>query len=139
MKHFGFLIVVCGTLIFASACHSGEKATTKMVADTVTSIEFEHKNYSFGAIPKGQIVEHTYFFKNTGNVDLIIDEVDPSCGCTTPEWTKEPVKPGERGKIRVKFDTQHQSYGNKTKQVAVYSNTVPSRNLLQFTAQVVEE
>ena len=75
----------------------------------------------------------------TNHIDLQIEEVDAACGCTTPEWTKEPVKPGEKGKIRVKFDTQHQNLGNKTKQVAVYSNTKPSRNLLQFTAQIVEE
>ncbi|MBR5432913.1 MAG: DUF1573 domain-containing protein [Bacteroidales bacterium] len=139
MKRFGFLTILWAVVFVASSCHSGEKKTTETVTDTVTSIEFDNKLYSFGQVVKGEIVEHTYFFTNTGNIDLIIDEVDPSCGCTTPEWTKEPVKPGEKGKIRVKFDTQHQSLGNKTKQVAVYSNTVPSRNLLQFSAQVVAE
>ncbi|MCQ2959664.1 MAG: DUF1573 domain-containing protein [Bacteroidales bacterium] len=138
MRRIAWIIPIA--LFFASACHSNSTNTAdNNITDTVTSIEFDKKTYSFGEIVKGQIVEHTYFFTNTGNIDLIIDEVDPSCGCTTPEWTKEPVKPGERGKIRVKFDTQHQSLGNKTKQVAVYSNTIPSRNLLQFTAQVVGE
>lgn len=138
MKRIVVLISIAA--FFATACNSGNSSKeTEQPKDTVSAIEFDSKTYNFGQIVKGQIVEHTYFFTNTGNIDLVIDEVDPSCGCTTPEWTKEPVKPGEKGKIRVKFDTQHQSYGNKTKQVAVYSNTVPSRNLLQFSAQVVEE
>lgn len=133
------LILFC-SLIACFACNSNtSKSSAEQPTDTLTSIEFENKNYNFGNIVKGEIVEHSYFFTNTGNIDLVIEEVDPSCGCTTPEWTKEPIKPGERGKILVKFDTQHQSYGNKTKQVAVYSNTKPSRNLLQFTAQVVEQ
>ncbi|MBO4777052.1 MAG: DUF1573 domain-containing protein [Bacteroidales bacterium] len=135
-------ILICLSVIplfFAISCKQGSSTAETKSTDTITSIEFENKNYAFGQIVKGQVVEHSYFFKNTGNIDLIIEEVDPSCGCTTPEWTKEPVKPGEKGKIIVKFDTQHQSLGNKTKQVAVYSNTSPSRNLLQFTAQVVEE
>ena len=135
-------ILICLSVIplfFAISCKQGSSTAETKSTDTITSIEFENKNYAFGQIVKGQVVEHSYIFKNTGNIDLIIEEVDPSCGCTTPEWTKEPVKPGETGKIIVKFDTQHQSLGNKTKQVAVYSNTSPSRNLLQFTAQVVSE
>lgn len=138
MKQFSLFVSLA--LLFACSCNSGNSKTeAETVTDTITSIEFESKTYAFGEVVKGEVVEHTYIFTNTGNIDLIIDEVDPSCGCTTPEWTKDPVKPGEKGKIRVKFDTQHQSLGNKTKQVAVYSNTKPSRNLLQFSAQVVEQ
>ena len=133
------IILFVFSLFWGVSCKNGSSSADTTATDTITSIEFENKNYAFGQIVKGQVVEHTYFFTNTGNIDLIIEEVDPSCGCTTPEWTKAPVKPGEKGKIIVKFDTQHQSLGNKTKQVAVYSNTSPSRNLLQFTAQVVEE
>lgn len=135
-----FFPLIFSALMFACSCGSKQSEKTETVSsDTVSAIKFEDKNFSFGTITKGQIVEHTYVFTNVGAIDLVIEEVDPSCGCTTPEWTKEPVKPGEKGKIRVKFDTQHQSLGNKVKQVAVYSNTIPSRNLLQFSAQVVEE
>ncbi len=132
-----FAIVAMG---LCSSCNTKSTETkTSESTDTLTSIEFESKTYAFGQVVKGEVVEHTFLFENTGSIDLQIQEVDAACGCTTPEWTKEPVKPGEKGKVRVKFDTQHQSFGNKTKQVAVYSNTSPSRNLLQFSAQVVGE
>ncbi len=132
-----FSIIAMG---LCAACNTKSSETkTSVSTDTLTSIKFESKTYAFGRVVQGQVVEHTFFFTNTGSVNLEIQEVDAACGCTTPEWTKEPVKPGEKGKIRVKFDTQHQSLGNKTKQVAVYSNTIPSRNLLQFSAQVVGE
>lgn len=129
-------------LSFCSCGGSGKKqaeSTTNTSADTVTSIEFDNKNYNFGQVIKGETVEHTYFFTNTGSIDLVVEEVAPSCGCTIPDWSKDPVKPGEQGKIKVKFETKSQSLGNKSKQVAVYTNTVPSRNLLYFTAQVVAE
>lgn len=138
MKRIVLLFTIASSFLWS--CNGGaSKQETQQQTDTITSITFEQKNYDFGQIVKGEVVEHTYTFENTGKVDLIIEEVDPSCGCTTPDWTKEPVKPGEKGKIKVKFDTHHQSFGNKTKQVSVYSNTTPSRNILQFTAQVVEQ
>lgn len=133
------ILFICSVTLCCAACNTQSTENKQTLTDTITSIEFESKAYSFGQVVKGEIVEHSYFFTNTGNIDLIIEEVDPSCGCTTPEWTKEPVKPGEKGKIKVRFDTQHQSLGNKTKQVAVYSNTSPTRNILQFSAQVVAE
>ncbi|SRR5574344_2081305 len=132
-----FAIVAMG--LFSSCNTKSSENQKSETTDTLTSIKFESKTYAFGQVVHGQVVEHTFIFTNTGSIDLQIEEVDAACGCTTPEWTKEPVKPGEKGKIRVKFDTQHQNLGNKTKQVAVYSNTKPSRNLLQFTAQIVEE
>ncbi len=131
--------IIFAALALCSACKSNSNNESNNQADTIAAITFDSKNYQFGEIVKGEVVEHTYTFTNTGTIDLLIQEVDPSCGCTTPEWTKEPIAPGEKGKIRVKFDTQHQSYGNKQKQVSVYSNTSPSRNILQFSAVVVEQ
>ena len=133
------VLFIWSIALCCTACNTHTTEDKQTPTDTITSIEFESKTYSFGQVVKGETVEHSYIFTNTGNIDLIIEEVDPSCGCTTPEWTKEPVKPGEKGKIKVRFDTQHQSLGNKTKQVAVYSNTSPTRNILQFSAQVVAE
>ncbi|MBP5583729.1 MAG: DUF1573 domain-containing protein [Bacteroidales bacterium] len=83
-------ILICLSVIplfFAISCKQGSSTAETKSTDTITSIEFENKNYAFGQIVKGQVVEHSYIFKNTGNIDLIIEEVDPSCGCTTPEWT----------------------------------------------------
>ncbi|MCQ2605227.1 MAG: DUF1573 domain-containing protein [Bacteroidales bacterium] len=135
--------IICAVFALLTICagcnNSNSNKEEAKSTDTVAAITFDSKNYQFGEIVKGEIVEHTYTFTNTGTIDLQIQEVDPSCGCTTPEWTQEPIKPGQKGKIRVKFDTQHQSYGNKQKQVSVYSNTIPSRNILQFSAVVVEK
>ena len=61
-------------------------------------IKFDNTNHQFGKIKEdGGLAVHNFNFANTGNVPLIISAVNASCGCTTPEWSKEPVLPGKTG------------------------------------------
>ncbi len=81
---------------------------------------FKVSEHDFGLIEYAGNGTHEFVFKNTGKVPLIITKVSSSCGCTTPDWDKEPVKPHKKGKVVVKFDTKR--IGSFVKSVTVYSN-----------------
>jgi hypothetical protein len=99
-------------------------------------VEFETTTHDFGTIKEGDSAVYTYNFKNTGEVPLIITSVAPSCGCTVPEYSKEPVPAGESGYVKVKFDTNHKK-DLVTKTVTVVANTEPKQTTLKFTANII--
>ena len=96
-------------------------ATTKPA--TVTDgpqIKFESETIDYGDIIKGANGVRQFVFTNTGKTDLLITNAQGSCGCTVPTFPKEAIKPGEKGKIEVKYDTQRQ--GAFTKYVTITTN-----------------
>ena len=98
-------------------------------------IEFEKVDHDFGTIKEGTKVQYTYKFKNTGQAPLIIQGAQGSCGCTTPDWTKEPIPVGGTGFVKAEFDSNGKpNIQNKT--VTVTSNTWPKTNVLRFKAMV---
>ncbi|TNF25305.1 MAG: DUF1573 domain-containing protein, partial [Bacteroidetes bacterium] len=74
-------------------------------------------------------------FKNTGQGDLIITDAKGSCGCTVPEWPKEPVPPGGEGKIDVVFNSEGKS-GQQNKKITITANTVPSMTVLAINGVI---
>ncbi len=100
------------------------------------AMEFATIDHDFGTINEGEIVEHTYSFKNTGAAPLIIQSAQGSCGCTVPDWTKEPIPVGGTGFVKAKFDTNGKTNAqNKT--VTVTANTWPKQTVLRFKAMVL--
>ena len=98
-------------------------------------IQFETDNHDFGTIKEGQKVSYTYKFKNTGDAPLIIQNAQPSCGCTVPEWTKEPIPVGGSGYVKAEFDSNGKTnIQNKT--ITVTANTWPKVSTLRFAAMV---
>jgi hypothetical protein len=98
-------------------------------------IAFDHVDYDFGTINEGQKVTHTYSFKNTGEAPLIIQSAAPSCGCTVPEWSKDPIPPGGTGFVKAEFDSNGKpNIQNKT--ITVTANTWPKTTKLSFKAMV---
>ena len=63
-------------------------------------IEFEEVKHDFGDIPEGPKSSYTFKFKNTGNEPLVLQNVRASCGCTVPEWSKEPIAPGASSQVQ---------------------------------------
>lgn len=98
-------------------------------------MEFKSTFFDFGDILENQKVETTYEFKNTGKVDLLISSCTAMCGCTVPEWPREPIKPGESGKIKVVFDSAGKS-GENNKKVTVTANIKDKTIELSFRAKV---
>lgn len=98
-------------------------------------IEFETTEHDFGKMLQGEQVSYTFKFKNVGNAPLIITSIEKTCGCTTPNYSKDPIKPGESGKITITYDSKgHKGFQNK--RVIVKSNTNPSETILRIKAQV---
>ena len=82
------------------------------------------------------MVEHTYSFKNTDEAPLIIQSAQPSCGCTVPDWSKDPIPVGGTGFVKAKFDTNGKPNAqNKT--ITVTANTWPKQTVLRFKAMVL--
>jgi hypothetical protein len=99
------------------------------------AMEFATMDHDFGTITEGQVVEHTYSFKNTGEGPLIIQGAQGSCGCTVPDWSKEPIPVGGTGFVKAKFDSNGKpNIQNKT--VTVTANTWPKQTVLRFKAMV---
>ena len=123
-----------------AACNQKASKTQKLDAGAIETdestnkepvISFDKKIWDFGTIIDGEVVEHTFRFTNTGTNDLIISNASASCGCTIPEWPKEPIAPGEKGEIKVEFN----SNGKKdmvTKDITILANTNPVKTILQI-------
>ncbi len=92
-------------------------------------MQFEADNHDFGNVPEGTMATHEFKFKNTGNQPVVIANVQASCGCTTPDWTKTPVLPGKTGIIKAMYSSAGRP-GVFNKTVTVTSNaTEPSKVL----------
>lgn len=98
-------------------------------------LSLEEKEFDFGVIKEGDIVEHVYKFTNTGKTDLFVIEAKPSCGCTVPEWTKTPVKPGESGQIKIAFNSKGKK-GTQQKYINLLTNTEAGNESFSFKATV---
>ncbi len=101
-----------------------------------TLIQFTEPEFNFGKVKAGETVEHDYVFKNTGKEPLIISNAKGSCGCTVPEWPKEPIPVGGTGKIKVQFDSKGKS-GQQTKQVTITANTDPPQTIIYIKGEVL--
>ena len=99
-------------------------------------ITFEETSHDFGDIYQEDKVEHVFAFENTGTAPLIITSVQTTCGCTAPEWPKEPVLPGESGNIKVVFNSAGK-FGRQNKVISVISNSVAPLNQVKITTNVL--
>lgn len=114
---------------------AGEEAQAT-VSEKAPRIALAEKSaFDFGTIAEGDTVEHVFKFTNTGEFPLIINNVTASCGCTTPEWPREPIAPGAASSVRVRFDSRNKA-GVQNKTVSIYANTNPSVTDLAFTVLV---
>ena len=98
-------------------------------------ITFKTEAHDFGKVEEGGPVSFDYVFTNTGNVPVVISNVQPSCGCTTPNWTREPVMPGKTGIVTASFGTAGRT-GVNNKTVTVVSNSETPSITLSFKVEV---
>jgi len=99
-------------------------------------VKFETDKFDFGTLQQGEKKTTIFKFTNTGNSDLIIQDAKGSCGCTVPDFPKEPVKPGNSGIIKVTFNSEGKS-GIQNKSVTLITNCIPSTKFLAIKANVV--
>lgn len=124
-----FCLLACGSLLVAACNNNAKNNTTaaaagngqKNEAGQSSALTFEEKVHNFGEITAGEKVEYSFKFTNTGTSPLIIEDAISSCGCTVPEWPKEPIKPGQSGYMKVVFDS-HGKSGYTEKEISVKIN-----------------
>lgn len=101
----------------------------------LAGIEFEEPVFDFGEVKEGAIVEHEFAFTNTGHKPLLIYDARSSCGCTVPEWSKDPIPPGGAGVIKAKFDTKEKT-GNQKKVILITTNAFPKESKVTLKGYV---
>jgi len=103
-----------------------------------TTVEFTESVFDFGTIDEGEKVSHVYKFKNTGTEPLIIKDAKGSCGCTVPQWPKEPIGVGETGEMLVEFNSKGKS-GSQNKRVTITANTNPAQSFINIKGEVLKK
>ena len=105
-----------------------------------TKIKFTKDLHEFGKVDVNSENKYSFSFINSGNEPLKISNAKGSCGCTVPNWPKEPILPGKSGEIEVIFKPSKGQAGSKqTKTVTVIGNTSPENTILKITAFVNKE
>lgn len=119
MKKVAFFFLAAA-FMFSSGCSQtvGDQPATKGPAAV---IKFEKAEHDFGTIEYAAAAEYSFVFTNAGDAPLAIQDVAASCGCTVPEWSKEPLKKGESASIKVKYNSRISGSFNKS--ITVYSNS----------------
>jgi len=86
---------------------------------TNTKLKFNTLDHNFGNQPQGKPVSFEFEFTNTSNEPIVLENVQASCGCTTPIWTKEPVLPGKKGTIKAQYNMAREGSFRKSITVSV--------------------
>ncbi len=123
----GLTVILCvgATKSFSQTANLAKPAyaaTPTATTAAAASISFKEKDNShdFGTVPQGTPVSYVFNFTNTGKAPLVLSAVNASCGCTTPEWPKEPVAPGKSATIKATYNAANP--GPFTKTITVVSN-----------------
>ena len=98
-------------------------------------IVFLEEKYEFGDIIQGDVIEHVFEFKNSGNAPLILQDVKTTCGCTVPEWPRAPLPPGATAELRVKFNSAGK-VGIQNKVITVISNATNQTSRVMIVTNV---
>jgi hypothetical protein len=100
---------------------------------TVDNMQFESENHNFGNVAEGPTADYTFTFVNTGKEPIVIQRVQPACGCTAADWSKEPIMPGQKGFAKAVYNTQGRP-GPFNKTVTVLTNA--GAKVLSFMGEV---
>jgi hypothetical protein len=115
---------------------SNQSAAPAVVDESkLTSIQWLDSSKSMGAVTEGGTLKINYRFKNIGSKPLVIERVQPGCGCTVADYPKQPIAPGQEGEITAEFDTKGRE-GVQKKNITVYANTRENTYTLYFDVTV---
>lgn len=128
------LFIAFLTMISFTAFAQDNAGGLELVSGDGATIEFVSETVDYGTIENGSDGTRYFEFKNTGTEPLIITNCKGSCGCTVPKCPKEPILPGETGKIAVKYDTKRT--GTINKNITITSNAVTPTKVVRIKGQV---
>ncbi|KAA9332779.1 DUF1573 domain-containing protein [Adhaeribacter soli] len=101
-------------------------------------LKFEGESHDFQKVTEGTLATHEFRFKNTGNQPVVISQVQASCGCTTPDWTKEPILPGKSGFVKAAYNSNGRP-GAFNKSITVTSNAAEPTKVLTIKGDVISK
>lgn len=110
--------------------------TPKVTNGKSTSMSFAKFEHDYGNVAPESTNKTSFIFTNTGKEPLVITNATGSCGCTVPNFPKEPIMPGKTGKIDVEFKPTKSQLGVQEKTVTVTANTEPAQTMLKIKANV---
>jgi hypothetical protein len=126
-------IILCLAALSLSSCDKIHALLVKkgnpyaglpsIILKDTTSVSFAETEFKFDPIKEGDKVQHVFLFTNTGAKPLIIANAWGSCGCTVPEYPKEPIAPGAQGQVKVTFNSTGK-HGEQHKSVTMQMNTI---------------
>lgn len=99
------------------------------------NIKFKETSHDFKKIAEGTQATYSFEFTNVGKAPVVISNVQPSCGCTTPEWTREPIMPGKTGKVTASYNSTGRP-GSFSKTITVVNNGEISQIILSILGAV---
>jgi hypothetical protein len=132
-----FLLAGVTALAACNNSNNGNLSTSMVDNGKTPKMVFDSASHAFGDIQQGDIVSWSFDFVNKGDGDLLISSAQTSCGCTVPDYPHEPIHPGGKGTIKVKFNSEGKE-GVQEKSVTIFANTKPDRNILKITANVLK-
>lgn len=130
-------LLITGFILAGLSGFAQEKKQLTEVANdgNKPAFKFDVEEYNFGTIKAGETVTYEFNFTNTGNEPLIISEAHGSCGCTVPDYPKEPINKSQKSKIKVTFNSSGKM-GMQDKTVTINSNAAQSPMVLHIKGTV---
>ena len=129
------LLFVVALMLVATVGFSQASASAPVAKADVAVASFDAQTFDFGKIKQGVPATHEFKFANTGTVPLIITNVQASCGCTTPDWSRDPILPGGHGFIKATYSAA--AVGNFNKTVTMTANVEGGSVQLMIKGEVL--
>jgi len=148
---FRQLVVIAFAALYLTGCKGKPESGTSSSPDLVTNpvsaggtsnnnrlpvLEFEEIRHDFGLMVQGERLTYKFKCTNTGGANAVISDVSSTCGCTITSWTKQPIKPGDKGEVEVIFNSGGKPAGFISKTVNVLANTQPNTIKLEVSAEI---
>jgi hypothetical protein len=125
--------------LFITAVNAQDKTAIPAAATqenpNAPEFKFDVEEYNFGTIKQGEKISYDFKFSNAGKDALVITEAHGSCGCTVPQWPKEPVAKGSKQVIHVEFNSAGKQ-GMQDKTVTITSNAKGGQKVLHLKGNV---
>lgn len=131
MKKLSILFL---SLLLINAAYAQEDANVEVTDGP--KIVFAEDTHDFGDIEQGDKVSHVFNFENSGTQPLILSNVLTTCGCTATDWPRDPIAPGDGGKIEVSFNSAGKM-GKQNKVVTIVSNAVNAQERVKIITNIL--
>jgi hypothetical protein len=131
-NRFYYVLAILALVIASAGCAD---TTEEQAKDKGEEIWFEEIMHDYGEIPEKSDGTWSFTFKNLGDQAVLINRVRSTCGCTVPDWPRQPVEPGASGQVTVRYNTAQT--GTFLKSVYVYSTAANSPVKLQIKGKVL--